>query len=134
MSEIVMDVVRDFRRGAVRLHVLHHAAAGEVSGAWMSDELARHGYRISPGTLYPLLHDLERSDLLASSQRVEAGRVVRFYAITDSGRESLNQALHALAELASELLPARSATGPARRDRGVEPSRRRSEASRQPGQ
>jgi DNA-binding PadR family transcriptional regulator len=104
MSVTVMDVIRDFRRGAVRLHVLYHAAKGEVSGAWMSDELARHGHRISPGTLYPLLHDLEESGLLASSQRVEAGRVVRFYTITGAGLETLNDARYALAELASELL------------------------------
>jgi DNA-binding PadR family transcriptional regulator len=128
-----MDVVRDFRRGAVRLHVLHHAAAGEVSGAWMSEELGRHGYRISPGTLYPLLHDLERSGLLASSQRVEAGRVVRFYTITDAGRESLDEARYALAELASELLPARSKTRRAGQGRRGEPSRRRPEAPRDPG-
>jgi DNA-binding PadR family transcriptional regulator len=103
-----MDVVRDFRRGAVRLHVLHHAAEGEVSGAWMSEELAHHGYRISPGTLYPLLHDLEEHGLLVSSQRVEGGRVLRFYTATELGRNTLGQARYALAELAAELLPDRS--------------------------
>ena len=108
MSVIVMDVVRDFRRGAVRLHVLHHAASGEVSGAWMSEELARHGYHISPGTLYPLLHALEEQGLLSSSQRVEAGRVLRFYTATDVGRQTLNEARYALAELAAELVPGRN--------------------------
>jgi DNA-binding PadR family transcriptional regulator len=114
MSVTVMDVVRDFRRGAVRLHVLYHAAEGEVSGAWLSEELARHGYRISPGTLYPLLHDLEETGLLASSGRVEAGRVLRFYTITDAGWETLDEARYALAELASELLgdPVRSERRP----------------------
>jgi DNA-binding PadR family transcriptional regulator len=91
-----MDVVRDFRRGAVRLHVLHHAAEGEVSGAWVSEELAGHGYWISPGTLYPLL---------SSSQRVEGGRVQRFYTTTAAGEETLGEARQALAELAIELLP-----------------------------
>ena len=50
-----MDVVRDFQRGALRLHVLHHASSGGVHGSWLMEELARHGYRVSPGTIYPLL-------------------------------------------------------------------------------
>lgn len=100
-----MDVVRDFRRGAVRLHVLHHAAEGEVSGAWMAEELARHGYRISPGTLYPLLHDLEGAGLVASQERLERGRALRCYRATAEGRRVLAEARAALAELAVELLP-----------------------------
>ncbi|MGW6485673.1 hypothetical protein [Streptomyces sp. NPDC055056] len=42
--------MREFQRVAVRLHILHHAAEEEVHGAWMTEELARHGYDISPGT------------------------------------------------------------------------------------
>lgn len=114
-----MDVVRDFRRGAVRLHVLHHAAVRPVSGAWMAEELGRHGYRISPGTLYPLLHDLERAGLLASEERLEYGRVLRYYRPTDEGLRALADVRSALVELARELLPAAertalSADGPAR--------------------
>src|SRR5256885_14557658 len=59
ISEIDMDVVRDFQRGALRLHVLHHASIGEVHGAWLMEELARRGYRVGPGTIYPLLAGLE---------------------------------------------------------------------------
>lgn len=110
MSGIDMDVVRDFRRGAVRLHVLHHAAEGEVSGTWLSDELRRHGYQISPGTLYPLLHDLEEQGLLVSSARTERGRVLRYYAATAAGLGMLSEARVALAELATELLPATATT------------------------
>ncbi len=106
MSEVDVDVVRDFQRGAVRLHVLHHAAEGHVSGVWLSDELGRHGYRISPGTLYPLLHDLEDAGLLVSHEQVERGRVLRYYAVTDEGRRTLADARAALVELAHELLPA----------------------------
>src|SRR5262245_66609095 len=58
--------VREFQRGAIRVHILHHAAEGEIHGAWMSVELARHGYRISPGTLYPTLHGIEADGLLTS--------------------------------------------------------------------
>ncbi|RLV76103.1 PadR family transcriptional regulator [Streptomyces rapamycinicus NRRL 5491] len=59
--------MREFQRGAVRLHILHHAAEEEIHGAWMTEELASHGYQISPGTLYPTLHRLEADGLLVSS-------------------------------------------------------------------
>ena len=100
-----MDVVREFQRGAVRLHVLHHASEGEISGAWLSTELGRHGYRISPGTLYPLLHALEAGGLLSSTQRTEGGRVLRCYTATALGRATLTEARAVLAELARELVP-----------------------------
>ncbi len=77
----------------------------------MSEELAHHGYRISPGTLYPLLHDLEQNGLLSSSQRVEHGRVLRYYAATYIGRQTLEEARYALAELAAELLPGHARVG-----------------------
>lgn len=100
-----MDVVRELRRGAVRLHALHDAADGELSGVWMSNELARHGYQISPGTLYPLLHDLEAEGLLTSSERTQNGRARRYYIATEAGQSTLAEASSALAELAAELLP-----------------------------
>jgi DNA-binding PadR family transcriptional regulator len=105
MSAFDMDVIRDFLRGAVRLHVLHHAALGAVSGAWMSEELRRHGHEISPGTLYPLLHDLEDQGLLVSTQHIDSGRVLRYYEATRAGEQVLAEAQRALAELAGELLP-----------------------------
>jgi DNA-binding PadR family transcriptional regulator len=104
-----IDVVREFRRGAVRLHVLHHAVAGEVTGVWLSVELARHGYRISPGTLYPLLHSLQADGLVESRQHVENGRLLRYYKATPTGRATLAAARSALAELAGELLSDASA-------------------------
>jgi DNA-binding PadR family transcriptional regulator len=97
--------VREFQRGAVRLHILHHAAEEEVHGAWMSRELAGHGYRISPGTLYPTLHRMEADGLLISEQRVVEGRTRRVYRATDAGRAALAEDRRALAELAREVLP-----------------------------
>lgn len=96
--------MREFLRGAVRLHVLHHAAGGEVHGAWMAEELARHGYRISPGTLYPTLHKMEAEGLLHSRPEVVDGRARRSYLATDQGRWALAQAKEQLRELARELL------------------------------
>jgi DNA-binding PadR family transcriptional regulator len=89
---------------AVQLHVLHHAAEHPIHGAWMAAELARHGYRISPGTLYPTLHRLEAAGLLAGHDDMEAGRRIRRYTITDAGRLALAEARRALRELADELL------------------------------
>lgn len=96
--------MREFQRGAVRLHILHHAEAAEVHGAWLTGELANHGYRISPGTLYPTLHRLEADGLLSSTQRVVDGRARRVYRATAAGRRALADDRRALAELAREVL------------------------------
>jgi DNA-binding PadR family transcriptional regulator len=96
--------VREFLRGAVRLHILHHAAEQEIHGAWMTEELKRHGYAISPGTLYPTLHRLESEGLLVSRQLTVGGRVRRVYRATEAGRTALAQDRAALAELAREVL------------------------------
>ncbi|WP_030919225.1 PadR family transcriptional regulator [Streptosporangium amethystogenes] len=96
--------MREFLRGAVRLHILHHAAEQDIHGAWMAEELKRHGYAISPGTLYPTLHRLEADGLLTSEQRTVEGRVRRVYRATRAGRAALTQDRAALAELARELL------------------------------
>jgi DNA-binding PadR family transcriptional regulator len=98
------DRVREFQRGAVRLHILHHAADDEIHGAWLTEELARHGYQISPGTLYPTLHRLEAEGLLVSEQRVVDGRARRVYRATEAGRTALAQDRASLAELAREVL------------------------------
>jgi uncharacterized protein YgfB (UPF0149 family) len=50
---------RELLKGLVRLHILHHASEAEFYGQWMIQELARHGYALSPGTLYAMLHGLE---------------------------------------------------------------------------
>ncbi|WP_327241649.1 PadR family transcriptional regulator [Streptomyces sp. NBC_01320] len=96
--------VREFQRVAVRLHILHYAAEEEIHGAWMTEELARHGYQISPGTLYPTLHRLETDGLLVSEQQVVDGRVRRVYRATEAGKQALSEDRKALRELAREVL------------------------------
>lgn len=96
--------MREFQRGAVRLHILHHAVEGEIHGAWMAEELAEHGHTISPGTLYPTLHRLEADGLLTSETRVVDGRQRRVYRATEAGRSALADDRSALAELAHEVL------------------------------
>ena len=88
----------------MRLHILHHAAEGEIHGAWMSAELAHHGYRISPGSLYPTLHKMEAEGLLRSHTQVVLGRPRRSYSITAPGRQELKKTTVQLRELANEVL------------------------------
>jgi DNA-binding PadR family transcriptional regulator len=92
--------------GAIQLHVLHHADEHELHGAWLTGELARHGYAISPGTLYPLLHNMEAEGLLSSRRRIVDGRSRRTYVITAKGRRALARLRRAVEELADEVLVA----------------------------
>ena len=96
--------MREFLRGAVRLHILHHASDGPVHGAWLAKELAEHGYRISPGSLYPTLHKMETEGLIRSDQHVVDGRVRRSYVATVAGRRTLQSTKRQLRELADEIL------------------------------
>ncbi|HEY1690169.1 MAG TPA: PadR family transcriptional regulator [Solirubrobacteraceae bacterium] len=96
--------MRSFLRGAVQLHILHHAAESEVHGAWMAGELARHGHNISPGTLYPALHRMEQEGLLRSRAATVDGRRRRLYTVTPEGKRTLKRAREALRELSDELL------------------------------
>lgn len=98
-------MLREILLGFVRVHVLHHAAEEPFYGAWMMDELASHGYDVSPGTLYPLLHRMEEDGYLQSEERTEGGRVRRYYAATALGREALAEARAKAAELTREVNP-----------------------------
>jgi PadR family transcriptional regulator len=90
--------------GFIKLHVLHHASEQPVYGLWLIEELAEHGYRVSPGTLYPLLHSLEQSEMLKSYNEISSGKVRRYYTITATGRRQLKKAKLQLIELLGEIL------------------------------
>ena len=104
MSDYDTKMLREFLRGAAQVHVLYHAAEGDVHGAWLAVELRRHGYDISPGTLYPMLHRMERSGLLVSRAEVVEGRTRRLYSATEAGTSELALLRAAVAELAGEVL------------------------------
>ncbi|MGH1524501.1 PadR family transcriptional regulator [Leifsonia sp. L25] len=97
--------MHELQRAAIVLHVLHHASEEPVHGAWMSEELAHHGYNLSPGTLYPTLHRMERDGLLVSERVVVDGRTRRVYTATPAGVAALEEGRRATRELANELLP-----------------------------
>ena len=88
----------------IKLHVLHHASQQAVYGLWLIEELGEHGYRVSPGTLYPLLHSLEQANLLQSFNELHDGKIRRYYKITPDGRRQLKRAKLQLIELMREIL------------------------------
>jgi DNA-binding PadR family transcriptional regulator len=111
-------ITRQFFLGFVKIHILHHAAEERVYGLALIDELARHGYRLSPGTLYPVLHALEAGGYLAGERRTVAGKVRKYYAITPVGRRALREARLRIAELTDEVMGGREVTQP-RKWRGM---------------
>ncbi len=100
-------MMRELLLGFIKIHILYHAGQQPVYGLWLMEELARHGYTISPGTLYPTLHSLERAGYLTSEKRVVGGRQRRYYAITPAGETALAEARDRLAELVAEVLEER---------------------------
>lgn len=95
---------QDLLSGLIRLHVLHHAIEGELYGQWMIEELARHGYRLSPGTLYPMLRSMEKKGYLVSEQRRIGRTARRVYRATPLGREALKVARGKVRELFGEMI------------------------------
>ena len=95
---------QDLYGGLIRLHILHHACKRPVFGLWFIEELAHHGYKLSPGTLYPLLHSLEQKGYLRSTTEREGKRLRRMYQATSQGRKALEIARQKVSELFGELL------------------------------
>jgi PadR family transcriptional regulator, regulatory protein PadR len=97
-------MIREFFLGFVRIHVLHHAALEPVYGLATIAELRRHGYDLSPGTLYPILREMEQAGLLERTERVIGGRRRKYYAATAAGVAVLADARARIRELVEEVL------------------------------
>jgi PadR family transcriptional regulator, regulatory protein PadR len=89
--------------GFICMHILHHAKEEPIYGSWMVQELSHHGYTISYGTLYPILHDLEKEGLLTSSASIVEGKIRKYYTITSAGELTLNELRNYLKELTDEV-------------------------------
>ncbi|MHB1556285.1 MAG: PadR family transcriptional regulator [Isosphaeraceae bacterium] len=101
MSELL---TRTFFGGFVRLHILYHAIREPVFGVEMMEELARHGYEVGPGTLYPILHQLEQAGYLVSHAEVVGGKQRKYYRATPEGAQAMEEARAKLRELVKEVL------------------------------
>ena len=96
-------MLRGFFLGFVKLHILHHAAQSPVFGLDLIRELGAHGYSLSPGTLYPILHHLEREGYLKSEKQVVGGKVRKYYTATRKGQAALAEARTKARELLDEI-------------------------------
>lgn len=97
-------MLRDFFLGFIRVHILHHAAKEPVYGLWLIEELGRHGYKLSPGTLYPILHRLDKEGLLKSSSETVGGKMRKYYRTTPKGIRTLSGIKEKITELVDEVM------------------------------
>jgi DNA-binding PadR family transcriptional regulator len=98
-------VTREVLLGFWKVHILHHAAEGPIYGQWIAEELRRHGYNISPGTLYPLLRRMERNGWIKRTGPVNAeSHARREYRLTKAGREILDFLRSQVEELHREVV------------------------------
>ena len=95
--------LKELLLGLIKVHILHHASKGRIYGKEFSDELLRHGYKLSYGTIYPLFHKLENDGYLNSENEKVNGKVRRYYSITKEGRKILKAARNQANELVEEL-------------------------------
>jgi DNA-binding PadR family transcriptional regulator len=122
-------IAREFLLAFWKIHILHHAADGRgIYGQWMLEELNHHGYRLSPGTLYPILARMERRGWLRSAEP-NRSKAARVYRLTPRGHEILTQLMASLDELYSEVGRHRQSLL-ASRDSAARPQKPRSRAKR----
>ena len=95
---------REFFLGFIKIHILYHAAKEPIFGVKVAEELGRHGYRVSPGTLYPTLHRMEQEGYLESLSKVVGGKVRKYYQVTAKGKRVLQSSRRRIRELIDEVL------------------------------
>jgi len=117
------SVDREFRLTFWKLHILHHAARRPVYGLWLLEELAAHGHRLSPGTLYPLLARMEAHGWLRASAPRSGPKARRDYRITAEGRKLLDRLRSEVDELHRELVLSEEPAHSARRSGTVDRKR-----------
>lgn len=96
-------VLRKLFLGFINIHILHHAKEHPIFGIWMLEELREHGYSISAGTLYPILHSMESDGLLTREDRNVKGKIRKYYTTTEKGDLILIEARKKAYELFKEI-------------------------------
>jgi len=96
-------ILRKLFLGFIQIHILHHAKEHPIYGVWMLEELKHHGYDMSPGTLYPILHSMEEDGLLFKEEKNVNGKIRKYYSATEKGKFVLDEAKKKAYELFKEI-------------------------------
>lgn len=118
-------LLRDLFSGFIRIHILFHCGQRPFFGGELREELEEHGYSVSWGTLYPLLHSLCAAGCLARQDRIVGGRVRKYYTLTPDGEETLKAAREKVRELAGEVMEGLATPGRPGRTTRRQPWKRR---------
>ena len=97
------QILRRLFLGFIQIHILHHARKEPFFGSWMIEELREHGYDMSPGTLYPLLHSMESAGLLEKEDIIVDSKIRKYYRITKIGMEVLEEGRNKASKLFKEI-------------------------------
>jgi PadR family transcriptional regulator, regulatory protein PadR len=97
-------MIRDIELAFIKIHILYHAGKEEVFGIGLIEELARHGYEIGPGTLYPTLAKMEKDRYLICSSRVVQGKQRKYYRITPDGKALIKTMRKKIEQLYQEVV------------------------------
>ncbi|MGI6482483.1 MAG: PadR family transcriptional regulator [Methanobacterium sp.] len=95
---------RKFFLGFIRIHILYRASKKEIYGVQMIDELKKLGYQVSPGTIYPILHSLEKEGFLKSRKKNVRGKIRKYYKITVNGEKILQESRKKIKKLIKEVI------------------------------
>ncbi len=102
-DESANELAREFLLGFIKIHILHHASKEKIYGKEFHEELNRHGYDMSFGTIYPVFHRLEKNGYLLSEQIKVNGKIRKYYTITEKGKKVLRHTKEKTRELFDEL-------------------------------
>jgi DNA-binding PadR family transcriptional regulator len=97
-------MIRNLFHGFIRIHILYHATKEKICGIEIINELKRHGYTVSPGTIYPILHTMKQNNFLTAATEIVNGKQRIYYTATPNGKEVLENAREKIKELYNEVI------------------------------
>ena len=90
-----MSVDKTLLSGSTSLLILKLLSQGDMYGYQMIEELSRRSndtFQMKEGTLYPILHTLEKEKYLSSyQQEAPTGRQRKYYKLTRKGAQLLSE-------------------------------------------
>ena len=94
---------REFTRGFVKLYALWRASQAETFGMQIIEEMRELGFKVSPGTLYPILHALLEERDVNQTNRLVNGKIRKCYRATSKGRKEADEVIERLTSLLKKL-------------------------------